>query len=417
MQLTRRQLVLGGLAAGAAGAAAVALEAHPWHHLAKAAVERPLETSPSSGILVLVTLQGGNDGVNTLIPLDDSRYLAARGALAYKGSEALPLADGFGLHPQLEALKGMWDAGQLAVVRGVGYPDPNRSHFRSMDIWQSAVPEHQVVSGWLGRWLDANGADPLRAISVGSTVPLALVGERTAGTAVPTGSFVIPGGERVGRAFMVEQVPAVQPSPLAELVARSGADLVTASAAISKVTQAPAKPAGGAGAGGAGTPAAPPGGQLGTQLDLVAKLINGNVPAHVYSDGLGRFDTHANQKDAHAKLLGDLDAALHGFFAAIAPSPHAGDVTVMTFSEFGRRVAANASGGTDHGAAAPLFVAGRRVKGGFYGDAPSMADLDSGDLKHTVDFRSVYSTILSAVLGADPAAIIPGGPFPPVSFL
>jgi uncharacterized protein (DUF1501 family) len=150
---------------------------------------------------------------------------------------------------------------------------------------------------------------------------------------------------------------------------------------------------------------------------LVAKLINGNVPAQVYSVSLGSFDTHANQKDAHAKLLGDLDAALEWFFAAIAPSPHAGDVTVMTFSEFGRRVAANASGGTDHGAAAPVFVAGRRVKGGFYGDAPSMADLDSGDLKHTVDFRSVYSTILSEVLGADPAAIIPGGPFAPIPFL
>src|SRR5437764_6546954 len=180
VQLTRRQLVLGGVAATATATGAVLLDLHPWHqHLLEAAEEKPLQTSTGNGVVVLVTLAGGNDGLNTVIPLDDGHYLGPRGPLGYQASETLPLGEGLGLHPDLKGFKGLWDAKQLAIVRGVGYPEPNRSHFRSMDIWQSAVPDRQVVSGWLGRWLDAAGADPLKAISIGPTVPLALVGEKT----------------------------------------------------------------------------------------------------------------------------------------------------------------------------------------------------------------------------------------------
>ena len=434
MPLSRRQFLLGAAGAAAAGTAGVVLSKSPWDSSSARSDAAPAAgtgagaagspapvASTGEGILVVVTLYGGNDGLNTVIPYQAGQYLGGRPDLGYKPEEVITLSDGLALHPNLKGLKGLWDAGQLAVVRGVGYPNPNRSHFRSMDIWQSASPENGVITGWLGRWLDRTGDDPMRAISVGNTLPRLLSGDRSAGSAVPTGSLALPGGAAVASGFAALSRPTANGSGLANRVAQTGADLLAVNGRISELLAAqpadPAPPAGGTGLDGpdptADTTAA---GVLGTQLALVGRLIKAGSPTRAYSVSLGGFDTHANEKDTHARLLGQLDAAVTGFFKQLGNDRRAGDVVLMTYSEFGRRVAANASGGTDHGTAAPLFVAGPRVKGGFYGDEPSLTDLDQGDLRFTTDFRSVYATMLGQVLGVDPTVSLAKG-FGPLPLL
>jgi uncharacterized protein (DUF1501 family) len=398
--------MLGGVAGAAVAGAAVTLEARPITRLLQSRDEGPLPSG--AGVVVLVTLYGGNDGLNTVIPLDDGHYLGARGALAYQAHEALPLSDGLGLHPNLKGLQQLWVKRKLAVVRGVGYPNPVRSHFRSMDIWQSAAPDTDVATGWIGRWLDRTGASPLRAVSVGSTVPLAMVGDTGAGTAVPVGSFTLPGGDRIVRVVDDLAVASPDRSPLATLVVRSGADLVSASATVTRALASSQPPT---------APQGQPANELAAQLQLVRTLIKARVPTRVYSVSLGGFDTHAGEKSTHAALMTKLDTALSDFVAAMERDPRGRGVTVVVYSEFGRRVATNASGGTDHGTAAPVFVLGPPVRGGFYGEEPSLIDLDSGDLKATVDFRSVYATLLRQVLRVDPDVAISTGTFPSIPFV
>jgi uncharacterized protein (DUF1501 family) len=403
--LTRRQFVAGGCAAGAAGAAALAVAQHPWTR----AASRPSQTAAvtaGKGILVLVTLYGGNDGLNTVIPYSDGQYLGGRPTLGFPADQVLPLADGLGLHPNLKGLKGLWDAKQLAIVRGVGYPSPVRSHFRSMDIWQSGSPDQAVGTGWLGRWLDATGTDPMRALSVGSTLPRLLTGEKQAGSAVTGGTMRIPGGGRLGLALAALDAPGRDRAGLAARVASSGADLL-------KVQHSLADLLGGS----PGQKAPGTSGPLGAQLDVVAQLIKAGSPTKVYHAAMSGFDNHAQEKDVHTRLLGQLDQAITGFFGTLRGDAKAAGVVLMTYSEFGRRVAQNASGGTDHGTAAPLFVIGPRVRGGqFFGDQPSLADLDQGDLRFTTDFRSVYATVLAGAVGVDPKVVL-GSSFAPLALL
>jgi uncharacterized protein (DUF1501 family) len=436
MPLNRRQFLLGAAGAAAAGAAGLTVAKHPWAASGSSAGGTGPGSGPGttaaagaagaaatgSGILVVTTLYGGNDGLNTLIPYEAGQYLGGRADLGYKPEEVLVLGDGLGLHPNLKGLKGLWDAKTLAVVRGVGYPNPNRSHFRSMDIWQTATPETPVVTGWLGRWLDGTGDDPLRAVAVGNTLPRLLSGDRTAGSAVPVGNIGLPGGATVASGFAALSTPTADGSGLGNRIAQTGADLLRVNKSISEMLASLPAEAPSAGAGGDGAPDASvaagraAGGSLASQLDLVAKLIKAGSPTKVYSVSLGGFDTHANEKDTHARLMGELDAAVTGFFKALGTAPQASKVVLMTYSEFGRRVAANASGGTDHGTAGPMFVTGPGVKGGFYGDEPSMTDLDQGDLKFTTDFRSVYATMLGQVIGVDPKQAL-GKAFTPLPFL
>jgi uncharacterized protein (DUF1501 family) len=403
--MTRRQFLQSAAGAGAAGAIGFAIAKEPWqrHHTEKA-TGAPVTRGPGgvrTGILVLLTLYGGNDGLNTVIPFEDARYLDARRNLGHVDGNVLPLAEGLALNPALTGLKQLWDKRRLAIVRGVGYPQPNRSHFVSMDIWQSGSTSGDHATGWLGRWLDATGRDPLRAISVGATVPRALKGQSASATSVPVGPFKVPGSPKLEAAFTTMQQPDRYKSPLAAAVARSGSDLLVASRTIAEVVaQQPESRA-------ETTDGGSYAGQLGEQLSLVARLIKADLPTRVYSVGLGGFDTHANENAVHTQLLRDLDSSLTRFFADIGAHPHGDDVVVVAYSEFGRRVEPNASGGTDHGTAAPVFVMGPHVKGGtFYGDEPSLVDLDDGDLKLTTDFRSVYATILEGVVGFDPRATL-----------
>jgi uncharacterized protein (DUF1501 family) len=280
------------------------------------------------------------------------------------------------------------------------------------------VPETDVGTGWLGRWLDAQAHDPMRALSLGPTLPLLLQGARTAASAVPTGRLTVPGGSAVSALISAMGATYAGEPALAVDVAQSAGDLLTVLHDVAAMLAA--QPASDAAAGGAnlepatGAQTTSTAGALGAELDVVARLIKGGAPTQLYSVSLGGFDTHADEKANHDRLMGELDAALSGFLTSVDGVP---GVVLATYSEFGRRVASNASGGTDHGTAAPLFVAGTGVKGGFYGTQPSLTDLDQGDLKFSTDFRSVYATLAEKVLGADPATLLNGKTFPLLPFL
>jgi uncharacterized protein (DUF1501 family) len=432
LRLNRRTFLT---AAGVGTAGAVAT-LRPWEALLDAAARDPL--APGTGVLVLVTLYGGNDGLNTVIPYDDRRYQDARPELAYRAEQVLRIGDGLGLNPSLKQVKKLWDGGHLAVVQGVGYPDPSRSHFRSMDIWQTGSPERPSHSGWLGRWLDATGTDPLRAVGIGATLPILLAGEKTAGAAVPLGPLAVPAGPQ-GQAFRAVEDPFPGQPRLAARVAQSGEDLLAVAARLQPVLDQVEEGEqngpvleGSGGRGGAEL-APMPGlatghgpqrakragrqGELADQLGIVARLVKAGVPARVYNVSLGGFDTHADEKGTQERLLAELDAGIGGFFDALGDDPRGNGVVLATFSEFGRRVAANGSQGTDHGTAAPMLVAGRPVRGGLHGEPPDLADLDDGDLKHTTDFRRVLATLLARVLDADPQTALGKDRFETLDFV
>lgn len=415
-------------ALGAAGGAAM-IGGAAWGIDASTQRSAPRTQASTSGPLVLITLYGGNDGLNTVIPYTDPAYKAARPNLGYDPSVVLSMADGLGLNPKLTGLHGLWGQGKLAVVRGVGYPNPNLSHFESMDIWQTANPVDGAGTGWLGRWLDATGTDPMRALSVGTTLPLALRGQSQSASAVTATSITVPGGPQFEKPFILMQAPGPDRTGLAAQIAGSGNDLIKVKGQLdalrthtSPTTGPPttaSTPGSSSGAGRA-RPAAQ--GTLSASdvtapLGIVASLINAGSPARVYQVSLGSFDTHADEKANQEKLLANLDQGITSFLDAVAANPAGRNAVLMTYSEFGRRPIENASGGTDHGTAAPLFVAGHNVKGGFYGEEPSLTRLDAnGNLVFNVDFRSVYATVLEKVIGFDSKDVL-GGTFPTLGFV
>ncbi len=371
------------------------------------------------GILVLITMYGGNDGLDTLVPYADPVYQAQRGALALGADAVTPLDGQFALNKTMTNFKGQWDAGKLAIIRGVGYPDFNRSHFVSMDIWQSASPQSPSVFGWLGRWLDAVGHDPVKAVSVGPNLPRAFVGAKGSGSAIPVGSFKLPGGPNLERAFRELARPGAgaELGPLGARIAKSGSDLLAAQATIGPVLNQESTAAdAGISLEGDATSGADYRSALDPQLEQISKMINAGLPTRVYGASLGGFDTHAEERGTHARLVGAVDGAIGRFLGRIASSANGQKVTVLVYSEFGRRVQANGSDGTDHGKANVVFAVGPRVRGGYHGEHPNLADLDDGDLKMTTDFRAVYATILERTLGFDPKGVL-GQPFVPVPFL
>ncbi len=401
----RRFLTLSGITA--AGAIGIACSSHPLSTktIQDFAAGQPID--PSDGILVVVTLYGGNDGINTVVPISDPAYAKARPELAYKASEVLPLSDGLALNPGMTGLQGLWDAKELAIVRGVGYPNPDHSHFRSMAIWQSANPVTTSSSGWLGRWLDDTATTPLHAISLDPVMPVLMSGNKRTAGAFPTGGITLPKGE-LGVAMQKMGSPCAQDSAWQAASAASIDDLKQVAVALNPAVQK-AKAAdestenpqqGGGSAGGQGA--------LDVQLELVAAMVEMGAPVRAYSVSLGGFDTHADEKGTQQDQLAALDTALTNFQKRLSGSARGRQVVTMVYSEFGRRVMANASQGTDHGTAGPMFVMGRGVQGGFVGDQPSLTDLNDGDLKVTTDFRSVYATMLHNVLGAEPAKYLDG---------
>ncbi|QGN51019.1 DUF1501 domain-containing protein [Micromonospora sp. WMMD558] len=396
--LTRRRFLLAsGVTAGAALAAGAG-------GLGFAELLRTAEADPTAAArtkkLVLVTLYGGNDGLNTVVPYADPAYHDARPQLAYDPEKVLHLDDTLGLNPRMRGMKRLWDEKRLAVVLGVGYPKPDRSHFRSMDIWQTASPQEAVSTGWIGRWLDGTQAVPEAAVSFEPVLPPVLAGQTRAGSCVGVAGLELPPGITPAAVSALGQPEPGEP----ELQARAAAayrDLLRVEGLVRGAEQQHNAAPGGAEeeilATGPGSRSV-----LETQLGLVARCVEAGVPTRVYSVSLDGFDTHAKELAGHESLLSRLDRALSAFLARMARTESGRQVTVVVYSEFGRRVRANASQGTDHGTAGPLFVLGPQVAGGFYGEQPSLTNLDEGDLKATTDFRDVFGAVLASVLEADP---------------
>jgi uncharacterized protein (DUF1501 family) len=368
---------------------------------------------PDDHVLVVVQLGGGNDGLNTVVPYGDDRYHQLRPGLAIRGpgdgtqrtpgALAIDGADGIGLHPNLTGLKELMDEGVASIVQGVGYPNPNRSHFTSMDIWHTADTD-ATGNGWIGRYFDntCNGTpDPEGAISIGRTAPLAMIGDVQKPVSFESaemfkwlGADLHPALERpydeLNRGGALEGVG--EDGQLGFLM-RTALDAQVASDRIRKaVAKRPLVPY--------------PGGALSGQLQIVAAMIRDEMKTRVYYVSLGGFDTHANQAGPHSNLMRQVGGALNAFHKDLKEQGNSGRVLTMVFSEFGRRVAQNASGGTDHGTAAPMYLVGDMVRPGLLGTHPSLGRLDQGDLVFNVDFRSVYTAILEDWMGADAKAIL-----------
>lgn len=391
--LTRRKFLItsGVVGAGALAAGATALTLRD-------VLDTAGEKADGAKSLVVITLYGGNDGLNTVIPHADPAYQSARPELAYGSGEVLALDDATGLNPGLKGLHGLFGEKKLAVVRGVGYPQPDRSHFKSMDIWHTAEPARPGNTGWLGRWLDNAGGDPRLAISFEKVLPPLLAGAKSAGAVVGTGEMKLPKG--ISRDTLVSfGQPVAGESAVQARAAACFADLASVDTLVASVREsAEADPDNDL------PKATGTGGQAGldAQLNLVAQCIEARVATRVFSVSLGGFDTHADEKQPHQGLLGILDKAVTSFFQRVRGK----DVVVLIYSEFGRRVRANASDGTDHGTASNVFLLGSSVAGGLYGAQPSLTDLDNGDLKYSTDFRDVYGSVLERVLGTDPGVAL-----------
>jgi uncharacterized protein (DUF1501 family) len=375
-------------------------------------------TSASSNlILVVLQLSGGNDGINTLIPFADSEYNKLRPSLGFATGDVLHLSDSVGLNPNLPKLKALYDQGKVAVIQGVGYPNPNRSHFRSMDIWHSAHPDTFERSGWLGRYIAAcqcSQDNALPAISVGDQLNTLFWTDTTLVPAVASigaFSFLTDTMYKNDRTFQMQTLQNIYNqagnwSNYESLIRRGTVQALAGSDELQKVAATYQTPI-----------QYPSNNGLAAQLKLVAQVINGKLGTRLFSVSMGGYDTHANQKPTQDKNLGQLGDALDAFMQDLANIGQQDNVVIMTFSEFGRRAKQNGSGGTDHGTAEPMFVIGNKVNGGLYGTYPSLEDLDNnGDLKFNADFRSVYAGMLKDVVGADPAPIL-GGDFPPIDVL
>lgn len=395
----RRFIQVLGMGAIAASAPMLTLQ-----DIARASAASPSQVG--TPVLVLVTLYGGNDGLNTLAPYTDPIYQSSRPGISLAAHQVLDVGEGLGLNSTMTGFKSLWDSGNLAIVRGVGYPNPNLSHFSSMAIWQTGSPSQQAESGWLGRWLDSQTHDPMRAIALGSVLPPVLAGTKQIGSVLPLGGLQIPSGTFASDCKKLS-APSASDSPLMTQAAQSMSDLFNLSSTVTPILQQPA-------------PVSDPlpssvgstfGGDsaLSAQLDVVAKLIAANAPTKVWAVSLGGFDTHADELNSQSALIGMVSDSVTNFMGQMHHAGRDQDVTVMVYSEFGRRVKANASEGTDHGTASPVFLTGGKVKGGFFGEQPSLKDLDSdGDLKMTTDFRDVYGYVIEDILGTPVDQVLTG---------
>ena len=393
------------------GALALYASSPLWLRLGNTAGAEP---APANGRkLLVVLLEGGNDGINTLVPYGQSAYFDKRKTLGYKPEEIIKLSDStaVGLAPTLPKLAKLYEARKVGIIQGVGYDKPNLSHFESMDIWQTGSPKHDISTGWLGRYLDRSpaGSSVVRAVAVGNRLPTALVGAEQSGVAVPSfNGFTFfdgpdgngSGGDPASEPYRLHEAflhfgDARLDDPVAQAMPTSQRATVNAVRAIQKL----------------GDPKAKPPATLADQVAMAVTLLASDLGIEVAMVSLGGFDNHASEKTMHPKLLTEVDAAIDRFAAAVAATGKPADYLLMTFSEFGRRVEEDGSAGTDHGTAAPMFVVGDAVAGGLYGEQPSLVNLDGNkNLIRTVDFREVYSTVLDGWLRRVPAADVLGTP-------
>jgi uncharacterized protein (DUF1501 family) len=377
---------------------------------------RAAEPRRDGRVLVVVQLDGGNDGINTVVPFTDEGYAKFRKALRLPTTRLLKINKDLGLHPAMGAAAKLMETGRLAVVQGVGYPNPSRSHFKSMAIWHSAnvgLPrkdevdaESKAIFGWIGQALDegrkpADGAPAAQFVGSGP-MPAALRSRRSAAAAI-----IRPEDSVLTLPAAAKSALAAEPGgggALAAFVRRSTLDAYATAERMAAVLRAEDK--------GASYPAT----SLADRLRVIARLIKGGGGTRVYYTTQNGYDTHYVQPEIHRTLLSELSGALKAFLDDLAAAKLAERVTVLCFSEFGRRVLENASQGTDHGTAGPVLLAGPAVKAGVAGATPRLLDLQDGDLKMTVDFRRVYAAVLQDWLGL-PAKAALGGMFTPLPLL
>lgn len=363
----------------------------------------------SDNVLVIVQLSGGNDGLNTVVPFRDEAYRKARPKLALSEDQVIRLDDQTALHPSLKGLAELFDRGLMTIVQGVGYDRPNRSHFESMDIWHTCQRKSvRRTEGWIGRYLDGSASLPrpeVAALHFGrGQQPLALASENIRVPSVKSiDEFRLKNGGGPSFQAWIEELTA-ETTPQVVTDSNSLLNFVQSSTqsalvASQQVNQARSSYR---------TSLQYPQTELSNKLSVVAQLIDADLGTKIYYLELDGFDTHAEQANTHSILLKEWGEALHAFVRDVEEHGHGQRVNVMTFSEFGRRVAENASGGTDHGAAAPMFFAGGGLRQGIIGQQPSLVELEDGDLKYAIDFRQVFATVVRDHLSADPTPVIGG---------
>ncbi len=370
---------------------------------------RAAKTERDGRVLVVIQLDGGNDGINTVVPFADEGYAKQRKVLRLPKDRLVKITDSVGLHPSLADAGKLLDAGQLAVVQGVSYPNPNRSHFRSMAIWHSARldPEEHGGLGWLGRALDkdARATEASASILIGSgPPPVAIRGRRSVASALEKPEdFALATGADPRKALIRSQTDVGnkrREDDLTAFVERSMLDGYATADRLAEVSKTKEF--------GAGYPAT----GLGSRLQMISRLLKAGFGTRVYYTLQGGYDTHSTQLQTHSQLLFELATALKAFLNDLAAAKLSDRVAVLMFSEFGRTVSENGSAGTDHGTSGPVFLAGPGVKAGLFGATPSLVDLDAkhGDLKMSVDFRQVYATLLEDWLQLSGTAAL-NGPF------
>ncbi|WP_328803507.1 DUF1501 domain-containing protein [Paenibacillus silvestris] len=410
LKLTRREFLLKGTAMFAT----LSLGGFLFTETGKSIFAGGVSDDVEEPVLVVVQLSGGNDGINTLIPYGQGVYYDARPTLAYQQKDVLALDNQVGLHPSLAGLAALFKSGNMAVIQGVGYPEPDHSHFRSMEIWQTAEPAKISRSGWLARYVESSLRDntnPLKAVQVGAAGSKAFASEKMSFPVVQSlesyhvidPKTAMMDKNRITKAFLDMYGDQNQMEQL-RVVAGRGYEAYKSVEAIQSLTAAYVNKV------------EYPKTNFASDLQLVAKLLAGKSGTRVFNVQIGGFDDHADEKEQHARVLTQVDQGLTAFYKDLEAQGLQDRVAIMMFSEFGRRVKENGSGGTDHGTAAPMFVIGGKVKGGLYGAYPSLSNLDNGDLKYEVDFRSVYSTLVDSWLKGDAATVL-GKPYESLKFI
>lgn len=420
IQLSRRAMIKDGLLAVSAGMILPSVFARAVRAAHNAAQDgNTWAQAAQQRTLIVVQMAGGNDGLNTIVPYTDGAYYQARPTLAVKPADVIPLNDRLGMHPALAAFKPLWQAGKLAVVEGVGYPNANLSHFVAMDIWQTLDLNGQGASGWLGKYVsglvDQDG-HPFQSLAVGSSLPTALraLNADVPVVADPKSYRLLPdpaapkqtsAADARVRTLLKLYNTYPRSAPYAALLDATAQTAVQGSQSLDNAAAQY-------------TPAVQyPNTNFARGLQVLAEVIAQGLGLRVGYVTIGGFDTHAGQAKTHETLMTDLSEGLAAFYADLQAHNAADNVVVMTWSEFGRRVHENGNAGTDHGTAAPLFVLGSAVQGGVFGEPPDLNRLDNaGNLNFTVDFRSVYATVLDRWLGA-PAGAVLGGSYGDQAFL
>ena len=417
MKLSRRALIKDGMLVVSAGMVMPAIFSRGIAS-AKALSSEGARFSQAAAdrTLIVVQLAGGNDGLNTVVPYTDSLYKKLRPTLGVPDNKVLTLDGRLGLHPNLAPLKKLWDAGHMAIVEGIGYPNQSLSHFQAMDIWQTLDLNGQGSEGWLGKlvagWVDQDG-HPFKALDIGTQTAQAL---SSINAQVPTLTNIQSyrlapdpvdrdGGSSRLQALMKLYNTYPRSAPYAALLDATALNAQEGERQLKQASsQYQAK-------------VDYPKGPFAAGLQVLAEAIVQGLGLRVGYVTLGGFDTHANQQDTHDQLMTTLANGLSAFYTDLQLHGNADNVVVMTWSEFGRRVEENGSLGTDHGTAAPMFILGNPVNKGIYGEPPDLGNLDhTGNLKYTTDFRSVYATVLDRWLGASSKDVL-GSSFGVQNFL